>query len=58
MGEVKSPCKRKCNYDYKTKMCPECYRMIDEIMAWPHLNDEERLFVLKKAEKRKAEKGK
>jgi len=32
--EVKSPCKKKCSLN-KNRICPECFRSIDEIVSWP-----------------------
>jgi predicted Fe-S protein YdhL (DUF1289 family) len=32
-GEVRSPCVKKCSLD-RNKICPECYRSIDEIVSW------------------------
>jgi predicted Fe-S protein YdhL (DUF1289 family) len=31
--EVKSPCVKKCSLD-RNKICPACYRSIDEIVSW------------------------
>ena len=31
--EVRSPCRKKCSLD-RNKICPECFRSIDEITSW------------------------
>ncbi|TAN41293.1 MAG: DUF1289 domain-containing protein [Nitrospirae bacterium] len=31
---VKSPCIKRCSLD-DNKVCPACYRSIDEIVSWP-----------------------
>jgi len=32
--EVKSPCRKKCSLD-RNRICPECFRSIEEIVSWP-----------------------
>lgn len=36
--EVKSPCIKKCSLD-RNKICPACYRSIDDIIAWSTADD-------------------
>jgi uncharacterized protein len=37
-GEVTSPCVKKCSLD-GNKICPECYRSIEEIVSWRDADD-------------------
>lgn len=50
--EVKSPCVKKCSLD-QDKVCPACNRTVDEIMAWPDADDEQRHRILEAARLRK-----
>ncbi|MBA4319994.1 MAG: DUF1289 domain-containing protein, partial [Flavobacterium sp.] len=53
MTEIKSPCVKKCNYNYREKICSGCHRTIQEIMAWPSLSNKEKELVLQKVTERK-----
>ncbi|MFZ2197668.1 MAG: DUF1289 domain-containing protein [Thermodesulfovibrionales bacterium] len=52
-GEVKSPCIKRCSLD-RNKICPECYRSIDEIVSWPDADDLTRRKILEAAKLRRA----
>ena len=52
-GRVKSPCVKKCSLD-NNRICPQCYRSIEEIVAWPDIDDATRKKVLAAAKLRRA----
>jgi hypothetical protein len=52
-SNVKSPCTKRCCLD-QNKICPECYRSIDEIVSWPDADDLMRLKILEAAKLRRA----
>lgn len=52
-GEVKSPCIKKCSLD-ENRICPECYRSIDEILSWPDAGNLIRLKILEAAKLRRS----
>jgi predicted Fe-S protein YdhL (DUF1289 family) len=52
-GEVKSPCTKRCSLD-QNKICPACYRSIDDIVSWPAADDLMRRKILEAAKLRRA----
>jgi len=46
---IESPCIKICTLD-DDHICLGCRRTIDEISAWPKLNDEEKLKILERIE--------
>ena len=54
MTDVPSPCVRNCCLD-EDDVCIGCNRSIEEIMRWGESDNEEKLKILEKAEKRLAE---
>jgi predicted Fe-S protein YdhL (DUF1289 family) len=50
---IQSPCNNKCVLDEKTNICLGCFRTIDEIVRWIHMNNQEKKEVLQNTEKRK-----
>lgn len=51
--EVKSPCVKKCSLD-RNKVCPTCYRSIDEIVSWSTANDSMKRKILESAKLRRS----
>jgi predicted Fe-S protein YdhL (DUF1289 family) len=49
---IKSPCQKICQIDLQKGYCTGCMRTLDEIAAWPTLDDEEKIRILKQTEKR------
>jgi predicted Fe-S protein YdhL (DUF1289 family) len=49
---VDSPCIAICKL--KNDLCIGCYRTVDEITVWRDSSDEEKRYILKNIEKRKA----
>jgi len=43
--EVPSPCTKVCRIDDATGWCEGCMRTLDEIVAWPDLDDAEKRTV-------------
>jgi len=39
MSEVPSPCRNTCALDSARRVCRSCHRTIEEIVAWPHLDE-------------------
>jgi predicted Fe-S protein YdhL (DUF1289 family) len=52
--EVKSPCIKKCSLD-RNKICPACFRSIDEIVAWSDADDSLRRKILEAVKRRRAQ---
>ncbi|MHB8880861.1 MAG: DUF1289 domain-containing protein [Thermodesulfovibrionales bacterium] len=50
---VKSPCIRRCSLD-DNKICPACYRSIDEIVSWPDAGNLTRQKILEAVKLRRA----
>ena len=42
MSPTTSPCINVCSMDPDTKLCRGCFRTIEEIAAWPSLDDRAR----------------
>ena len=40
MSEVPSPCRNACALDSTQRVCRSCHRTIEEIVAWPRLDDD------------------
>ncbi|HET7319693.1 MAG TPA: DUF1289 domain-containing protein [Nitrospirota bacterium] len=51
-GEVRSPCVKKCSLD-RNKICPECYRSIDEIVSWRDADNSMKRTILEAAKLRR-----
>ncbi|MCF8262700.1 MAG: DUF1289 domain-containing protein [Melioribacteraceae bacterium] len=51
--DVLSPCESICEIDDDLNVCVGCLRTVDEIEAWPHFSNTDKLFVYKVIEKRK-----
>jgi hypothetical protein len=51
-GEVSSPCVKKCSLD-RNKICPECYRSIEEIVSWRDADDSMKRKILEAAKLRR-----
>jgi uncharacterized protein len=51
-GEVKSPCVKKCSLD-QNKICPECFRSIEEIVSWRDADDSRKRTILEVAKLRR-----
>jgi predicted Fe-S protein YdhL (DUF1289 family) len=51
-GEVRSPCVKKCSLD-RNKICPECYRSIDEIVSWRDADNSVKRKILEAAKLRR-----
>jgi predicted Fe-S protein YdhL (DUF1289 family) len=51
-GEVRSPCVKKCSLD-QNKICPECYRSIEEIVSWRDADDSMKRTILEAAKLRR-----
>jgi uncharacterized protein len=52
--KVKSPCVKKCSLD-RNKICPACYRSIDEIVSWRDADDSLKRKILEAAKLRRAQ---
>jgi uncharacterized protein len=52
--EVKSPCIKKCSLD-RNKICPACYRSIDEIVSWRHADESLKRKILEAAKFRRTQ---
>lgn len=50
---IKNPCQNKCSGDAPDRICPGCYRTLEEVRDWNGLNNSEKLFVLTEGYKRK-----
>lgn len=51
--EVKSPCTKICQLDYRLGYCIGCYRTRDEIAVWGAADGEERRHILIRARERR-----
>ena len=51
-GEVISPCVKKCSLD-QNKICPECFRSIEEIVSWRDADDAMKRTILEAAKLRR-----
>jgi hypothetical protein len=56
-NNIKSPCIHVCTKD-ENGICLGCYRSIDEIRSWYKSTDEQKLEIIKNAEKRRLESNK
>jgi uncharacterized protein len=52
--EVKSPCVKKCSLDRK-RICPACYRSIDEIVSWGAADESLKRKILEAAKLRRTQ---
>ncbi len=52
---IPSPCTGVCTMDLKNEYCIGCYRSRMEIGGWMHLNDDEKLKVIKQLRTRRKE---
>ncbi len=50
--EVQSPCRKKCSLD-RNKVCPECFRSIEEIVSWPDADNKMKRRILEAAKQRR-----
>jgi len=50
--EVRSPCRKKCSLN-KNRICPECFRSIDEIVSWPDADNATKRKILEAVELRR-----
>jgi predicted Fe-S protein YdhL (DUF1289 family) len=56
--EIKSPCTKICQLDYRLGYCIGCYRTRDEIAVWGAADRQERRQILTRArERRRAARG-
>jgi len=55
INNIKSPCIHVCTHDDKN-ICLGCYRSLEEIRKWYVCSDEEKIEIVKNAEKRRAQK--
>lgn len=46
-GQIPSPCCGICRVDEQQQRCEGCMRSLDEISRWSHMDNDERLDVLK-----------
>jgi len=53
-AEVRSPCIRKCSLN-ENRICPSCFRSIDEIVSWRDADDAEKRKVLEAAKRRRTQ---
>jgi uncharacterized protein len=52
--EVRSPCVKKCSLD-RNRICPACYRSIDEIVSWRDADDPLKRKILAAAKLRRTQ---
>jgi predicted Fe-S protein YdhL (DUF1289 family) len=57
MSSPASPCIDVCAIDPKSRLCMGCYRMLEEIAAWPQLSHAERSAIMQSLEGRRAAVG-
>jgi predicted Fe-S protein YdhL (DUF1289 family) len=50
--ELKSPCRKKCSLD-RNKICPACFRSIEEIVSWPDADKGTKRRILEAAKQRR-----
>jgi predicted Fe-S protein YdhL (DUF1289 family) len=55
INNIKSPCIHVCTND-TNDICLGCYRSVEEIRKWYLCSDEEKLKIIRNAEKRRAQK--
>jgi predicted Fe-S protein YdhL (DUF1289 family) len=53
-GEVKSPCKKKCSLD-RNRICPACFRSIEEIISWHDADDDRKRKILEVVKLRRSQ---
>jgi uncharacterized protein len=53
-NEVKSPCVKKCSLD-RNRICPACFRSIDEIVSWRDADDSLKRKILEAVKLRRAQ---
>jgi predicted Fe-S protein YdhL (DUF1289 family) len=49
---IKSPCTNICKINPTTQFCEGCKRTIEEIAAWTHYSDKEKIQILEDIKKR------
>lgn len=52
---VRSPCNKTCTIDGDRMLCIGCWRTLDEIVQWLDMKNDQRLAVIARAERRKAQ---
>ena len=52
---IRSPCIRRCIYDYEKNHCTGCFRTQEDISNWWKLTEAEKRKVVRKAKKRSSE---
>jgi hypothetical protein len=52
---VASPCINVCRMDEHSALCVGCFRTLDEIAGWSTCSDAQRIEVLARVEKRRAD---
>ena len=55
VGVVPSPCSGVCRIDERHGLCAGCLRSLDEIAAWPTLDDPARLALWRRLRARRAQ---
>lgn len=55
VGTVPSPCSGVCRIDERLGLCAGCLRSLDEIAAWPTLDDRARLALWRQLRARRAQ---
>lgn len=50
-----SPCINVCTLDTAKEFCQGCYRTLDEISKWSRVSNDERLYILDAAARRRKE---
>lgn len=55
--EIPSPCVGTCRLDPETGLCQGCLRSGDEIAAWGHATDEQRLVIVQRLRERRRARG-
>lgn len=56
-SKVKSPCVSLCCLD-EDDVCMGCFRHVDEITGWLHMDEKQRQALLNELDKRRAERNK
>ncbi|MBH0111420.1 DUF1289 domain-containing protein [Novosphingobium sp. YJ-S2-02] len=51
MSKVPSPCRNACALDSAQRVCRSCHRTIEEIVAWPRLDDDAKRAVWARLER-------
>ena len=43
-----TPCLGVCSFDHETQVCSGCGRTFSEYKEWPNMNDDQRMFIMKR----------